>query len=207
MLQFRMQYGWLWAWACTLGTATAGELDHRLAVQHALWSARTEMHKGYLLFFSDMYVQKENGSFTQSSGQTFMSVPAWTYSHYDTSVAHSMQAFYSSAQFRYRWVLNYVSPSSHWLLSIGHDNGVQTPKLDISPAVFFGMAKAVDLHKNHYLQLSWGQWFGGKVTQRPCWDVYDRAYWCPQLTAWSDRPGLALPSLQYYELKYQWVFD
>lgn len=207
MHHLREQLRWLWVWACTIGAATAGEDDHRLAVQRALWALRSGTQTDPVLFFSDMYAQNENSSFTQSSGHTFMSVPAWTYSLYDPSVAHSMEAFYSSRHIRYRWVMNFVLPSSHWLLSFGHDNGVQTPKLGISPAVFFGMAKSFDLYKNHYLQLSWGQWFGGKVTQQPCFDAYDRAYWCPNLTAWSDRPGLAVPSLKYFEFKYQWLFD
>ena len=162
-------YGWLWAWACMLGTATAGEEDHRLAVQRALWASRSEMHSGPWLFFSDVYVQKENGSFTQSSGHTFMSVPARTYSHYDPSVAHSMEAFYASAQFRYRWVLNYVSPASHWLLSMGYDNGVQTPKLGISPAVFWAWLKRLTCTKTITFNFHGDSGLAAKSHSVPAW--------------------------------------
>jgi len=34
----------------------------------------------------------------------------------------------------------------------------------------------------------------------------DREYWCPNLSAWIDRPTLDTQPGKYYELKYQWQF-
>lgn len=186
--------------------SAANEDDHRWAVNHVWETARTGVHSDPLVFFSELYLQKEAGDFTKNSGRLLLSVPAWTSSTYDTSVKHSLASFYSTRQWRTRWVINYIAPKSQWLLSLGHDTGVQTPKLSIAPAVFLGIAKHIEIHKNHSLQLSWGQWWGGQVSERPCLDDYDREYWCPNLTAWTERPVMTSSAAKYYELKYQWQF-
>lgn len=192
--------------ANTIQDVAANEDDHRWAVTHALVSARAGSLGNPLVFFSDIYLQKETGDFTKNSGRLLLSVPAWTTSSYDANVRHSLTSFYAARHWRIRWVVNYLDPSSQWLLSLGHDNGLQSPKLSMAPALFLGIAKQVDIRKNHSLQLSWGRWWGGQITERPCLDEHDREYWCPDLTAWTERPVLTSPSNKYYELKYQWQF-
>ncbi len=75
-----------------------------------------------------------------------------------------------------------------------------------APSTFLGLAKNFEIDKANTMSVSWGQWFGGKVTERPCLDSYDRQYWCPNLSAWIDRPTLDTQPSKYYELKYQWQF-
>lgn len=160
-----------------------------------------------MVFVSEFYVQREMGHFTQSSGATLLSVPATVTSVYDPSTAHAMAGFYESQKVRKRWVLNYLDTRSHWVFSLGHDSGLVAPKLSVSPALFVGLAKSFVWQKGQRLGVSWGRWFGGRVTERPCQDAYDREYWCPNLSEWQQRPVLDHPVLQYYELKYQWQFD
>lgn len=99
-----------------------------------------------------------------------------------------------------------MEPFSQWLLSFGYDSGLQADKLSVAPSTFLGLAKNFEIDKANTMSVSWGQWFGGKVTERPCLDSYDRQYWCPNLSAWIDRPTLDTQPSRYYELKYQWQF-
>ena len=187
--------------------ALAGEEEHRHTVQRLLLVAHADPTVLRYPVLSDLYAGKEHGSFTQSSGRSFLSVPDVAYSAYDASISHHIAKFYTPRTARLRWVLNYMEPRTQWLLSVGHDSGMQADKLSISQSSFLGVAKRLDISPTQILNMSWGQWFGGKVTERPCLDEYDRQYWCPNLSAWVDRPTLDTQPGKYYELKYQWQFD
>lgn len=184
----------------------ASEDEHRQTVLRLLMMARAEPALVRYPVLSDVYFMKENGSFTQSSGRSFLSVPRTAYSAYDASVAYPLTPFYTPKKTRYRWITNYVEPFSQWLISFGYDSGLQADKLSVAPSTFLGLAKTFEIDKTNTMSVSWGQWFGGKVTERPCLDSYDRQYWCPNLSAWIDRPTLDTQPSKYYELKYQWQF-
>ena len=184
----------------------ASEDEHRQTVQRLLMMARAEPALVRYPVLSDLYLMKENGNFTQSTGRSFLSVPRTAYSAYDDSIAYPLTPFYTPKNTRYRWIANYMEPFTQWLISFGYDSGMQADKLSVAPSTFIGLAKTIEIDKANSLSVSWGQWFGGKVTERPCLDAYDRQYWCPNLTAWIDRPHLDTQPGKYYELKYQWQF-
>ena len=186
--------------------ALAGDEEQRDMVQRILMAARDVHFKMDYPFVTQMYVQREQGSFTLSSGRGLLAINGMATSAYDQAIAHNISDFYNAANTRQRWVLNYLAPETRWLFSFGYDSGSQADKLSIESSVFLGLAKNFELSRNHYLLFSWGQWFGGKVTERPCLDAYDREYWCPNLSAWIDRPTLDTEPGKYYELKYQWQF-
>jgi len=186
--------------------AYAGDEEQRDMVQRILTAARDAQFKMDYPFITQMYVQREQGNFTLSSGRGLLSVNDTVVSAYDQDIAHNISDFYKTKNTRQRWVLNYLETDTRWLLSFGYDSGAQADKLSIQPSVFLGLAKNFELRRDHHLMFSWGQWFGGKVTERPCLDAYDREYWCPNLSAWSERPGLDTSPGKYYELKYQWLF-
>jgi hypothetical protein len=186
--------------------AHAGDEEQRDMVQRLLTAAHDVQFKIDYPFVTQMYVQREQGSFTLSSGRGLLSINDIASSAYDQAIAHNISDFYNAANTRQRWVINYLEPDSRWLFSLGYDSGSQTDKLTIESSLFLGTAKNFELAKQHHLLFSWGQWFGGKVTERPCLDAYDRAYWCPNLTAWTERPALDTSPGKYYELKYQWQF-
>lgn len=186
--------------------AHAGDEEQRDMVQRLLTAAQNVQFKMDYPFVTQMYVQREQGSFTLSSGRGLLSINDIASSAYDPTIAHNISDFYNATHTRQRWVINYLEPDSRWLFSLGYDSGTQADKLSIEASVFLGLAKNFELAKQHHLLLSWGQWFGGKVTERPCLDAYDREYWCPNLTAWKDRPMLNTDPGKYYELKYQWQF-
>ena len=186
--------------------AHAGDEDQRDMVQRILFAARDAQFKMDYPFVTQMYVQREQGSFTLSSGRGLLSVNDTAVSAYDQDIAHNISDFYKAENTRQRWVLNYLEPDTRWLLSFGYDSGAKADKLSIEQSVFLGLAKNFELSRDQHLMFSWGQWFGGKVTERPCLDKYDREYWCPNLSAWSERPSLDTSPGKYYELKYQWLF-
>ncbi|MFM7801303.1 MAG: hypothetical protein ACKO69_04010 [Limnohabitans sp.] len=189
------------------GMAWAGEFEHRWMVQRALAAVLWEGRQQPLVFFSDIYVQREIGNFTQSTGRMYLSVSDKVTSNYHSGSVYSLSGFYEAQRWRKRWVLNFLEPQSHWLVSLGHDNGVQTRKLNISPSLFLGLAKAMTLPHGQSLQIALGKWFGAMLNESPCVDDYDRQYWCPNLTAWIDRPKPDASSMHFYEFKYQLVFD
>jgi hypothetical protein len=186
--------------------ALAGDEEQRDMVQRILMAARDVHFNMDYPFVTQMYVQREQGSFTLSSGRGLLAINGMATSAYDQAIAHNISDFYNAANTRQRWVLNYLAPETRWLFSFGYDSGSQADKLSIESSVFLGLAKNFELSRNHNLLFSWGQWFGGKVTERPCLDAYDREYWCPNLSAWIDRPTLDTEPGKYYELKYQWQF-
>ena len=186
--------------------ALAGDEEQRDMVQRILMAARDVHFNMDYPFVTQMYVQREQGSFTLSSGRGLLAINGMATSAYDQAIAHNISDFYNAANTRQRWVLNYLAPETRWLFSFGYDSGSQADKLSIESSVFLGLAKNFELSRNHNLLFSWGQWFGGKVTERPCLDAYDREYWCPNLSAWIDRPTLDTQPGKYYELKYQWQF-
>lgn len=186
--------------------ALAGDEEQRDMVQRILMAARDVHFNMDYPFVTQMYVQREQGSFTLSSGRGLLAINGMATSAYDQAIAHNISDFYNAANTRQRWLLNYLAPETRWLFSFGYDSGSQADKLSIESSVFLGLAKNFELSRNHNLLFSWGQWFGGKVTERPCLDAYDREYWCPNLSAWIDRPTLDTQPGKYYELKYQWQF-
>lgn len=186
--------------------AHAGDEDQRDMVHRLLMASRDVRFKLDYPFVTQMYVQREHGNFTLSSGRGLLSVNDTVNSAYDEAITHHISDFYKATNTRQRWVVNYLEPDTRWLWSFGYDSGANADKLSIESSVFLGLAKNFELNRGHHLMFSWGQWFGGKVTERPCLDAYDREYWCPNLTAWSERPALDTSPGTYYELKYQWLF-
>ena len=187
-------------------SAHASDEEHRDTISRVLMASSQSGANLAYPFITQLYLQREQGQFTLSSGQSLMSVSSTVASGYDSAIAHQIGDFYQANNLRQRWVLNYFEPASRWLLSFGVDSGTQADKLSIAPSLFLGAATNLELAKRHQLLISWGQWFGGKVTERPCLDAYDREYWCPNLTAWKDRPALNTDPGKYHELKYQWQF-
>jgi hypothetical protein len=191
--------------ACNF-SAHASDEDHRDTISRVLMASSQFGTNWPYPFITQLYLQREQGHFTLSSGQSLIAVPATVASGYDASISYPISDFYRANKLRQRWVMNYLEPGSGWLVSLGYDSGTQANKLSIAPSLFGGAAKNFVLAKNHFLLFSWGQWFGGKVTERPCLDAYNREYWCPNLTAWIDRPSLNTDPGRYHEMKYQWLF-
>jgi hypothetical protein len=191
-------------WACN---GQAAEDTQRWMVERALVAMQEPVASSApLWFFSDVYWVREQGGFSLPNGSYFLNVPDTVASAYHPEVLYPMASRYSAASPRLRWVFHVQWFNQPSLVSLGFDSGVQTEKLRLSPAVWLGMGHRWDWDTKTSLFLVGGRWFGGKLTEEPCWDTYERAYWCPNLTAWSERPAMAKEVLGYVAISYRRVF-
>jgi len=157
-------------------------------------------------FISSFNIEQESLTFRKSSGAILQSFPKVAYSAYDPAIKYDVSSFYNSKNVRIKFIINYIEPSSKIFISVGYDHGSQAEKINLSRAYFIGLTRTFNIHKNGYLTTSSGSWFGGKITQYPCIDSYDREYYCPNLTAWIDRPNLDFQNEKYFQIKYVFAF-
>jgi len=158
------------------------------------------------VFISSFDIRHEKGVFLKNTGDFAFSAPAYASSAYDGTIGYDISKFYSAKKNRISVIANKYIGEDRWLVSFGIDNGSRSEKLDISNSAFAGISKAFTLNKNTYLYVSSGKWWGGKITERPCIDSYDREYWCPNLTSWADRPATNTTKAGYIDMRFQYVF-
>ena len=157
-------------------------------------------------FISSLDIRHEKGIFLKNTGDFAFSAPAYANSAYDGEIGYDISKFYLAKNNRISIIANKYIGEDRWLLSFGLDNGSKSEKFDMSSSVFAGISKSFTLNKNTYLYLSSGKWWGGKVTERPCIDSYDREYWCPNLTSWADRPATNTTRAGYIDIRFQYFF-
>ncbi len=184
----------------------ANDLDHRRVIQNAMMVAVQDPAKIDFPFISTLYVVKENGRFTRSSGWHLIDVKPIAYSAYDPNVSYDVSRFYQSVNTRIRFISNYQLPKTGVFLSYGYDTGTKAEKIEITKSFFLGISQSFNPKKSHFFFYSWGHWYGEKITEKPCYDSYDREYWCPNLIAFKDRPILQNRQENYMDLRYIWVF-
>jgi hypothetical protein len=125
-------------------------------------------------------------------------------SEYDeTSNAYAMTHFYTAAKQRQHLISNFVIPNTKALISIGYDSGSRAEKILISKTFFIGLSAYKRLDPKSAIFFMAGGWQKEKITEKPCVDEYDREYWCPNLTAWSDYKPLTTPPLRFAEVRYE----
>ena len=186
--------------------AHAGEDTQRWMVERALWAMQQPDSSAPIWFLSDFYWVREQGDFSLPNGQFFLNVPDTVSSAYHPEVRYPMASRYKAAWPRLRGVFHVQWFHRPSLLTLGFDSGVETQKMRLSPAFLLGVGHRWDWDAKASVLLVGGRWFGGKLTEEPCWDAYERAYWCPNLTAWSERPSVAKEGLGYVAISYRRVF-
>jgi len=92
------------------------------------------------------------------------------------------------------------------IYSIGFDSGVSAEKIKIQKSLFLGAAHVIQLQKKSHLVISAGSWFGGRIKELPCYDAYDREYWCQNLTSWADYKPVYPNILRYLDVRYIYKF-
>jgi hypothetical protein len=118
-----------------------------------------------------------------------------------------MSNFYALQNDHQRLVGHINGFSKGELFSIGYDSGINTQKLNVNNALYAGYTKTMSFTKSSLTAISFGSWFGGRTSERPCIDSYDRQYACQSLTAWGDyKPSYPKP-LAFIDLRHVWVFD
>lgn len=182
--------------------ALANDLEHKNAIINIL-SFQAE-HGNFINFpfISTLSRNRENGSFSKSSGQIFFTIGSEVTSAYDNTVKYNVSDFYKSANYRNRFIINVPEPITKSYISIGYDSGSQAEKLQIGKSYYLGFSSAIILSNKSYITTSFGVWKKQDLVEVPCLDSYDREYYCPNLTAWTDRTPINLTQDKYIDIRY-----
>jgi hypothetical protein len=186
---------------------SADAFTRNYAIQTSMTSY-TEQVKPVGFWLSSFSSEKNPIYFTNASGMSIMANPTSAVSAYDsTSTRYGMSNFYALQNDHQRLVGHINGFSKGELFSIGYDSGINTQKLNVNNAVYAGYTKTMSFTKSSLTAISFGSWFGGRISERPCIDSYDRQYACQSLTAWVDyKPSYPKP-LAFIDLRHVWVFD
>ena len=133
-----------------------------------------------------LYWSANPDTIRHADGSALMRRPRVVASAYDRSVRHDLSRFYRPDKPRLRFKMRYAGRRSGEVISFGIDTGYAAEKIRVRPALFLGYARAIEVRKNFYLTAGISGYLGGRVSEEACFDAYDRAYYCPTLTAWSD---------------------
>ncbi len=101
-------------------------------------------------------------------------------------IKYDVSNFYIDKKPRINMIMHYAGRTPGEILSLGIDNGFSAKKIKIKPALFVGYTRAFQLQKNIHIALNANSWLGGNTSEESCRDDYNREYYCPTLTAWSD---------------------
>lgn len=141
---------------------------------------------------------------TLADGNNLMQRPRVVRSYSDAA-QYDVSHFYKPDKLQVNIVMHYAGRRAGEIISLGFDSGFSARKIKIAPALFAGYTRAYRVARSTHITASAGGWFGGEVTHEACRDAFDREYFCPTLTAWSDyRPSRQ--KLQRY-LHLTWTHD
>lgn len=129
----------------------------------------------------------KNHNWIMQNGDYLMKSPSNTCSAYDRAVCYDLEKFYKPRQSQLI-ALGLYQYDANRSVTFGVNTGFKTPKLIIEPSFMIGHFMKLDLNssKKESLIVEGVIWAGGRVKHYACIDEYDRQYYCPSLTAWSD---------------------
>jgi hypothetical protein len=185
----------------------ADSFTRNYAIQNSMYSY-TEQVKPVNFWVSSFSNEKNPTYFTNASGMSIMANPSSVVSSYDsTSTRYSVANFYAQQNDRQRLIGHVNGFSKGELFSIGYDSGINAQKLNVNNSLYAGYTKTMSFTKSSLTAVSFGSWFGGKTSESPCVDSYQRQYSCQSLTAWGDyKPSYPRP-LAFIDLRHVWLFD
>lgn len=187
--------------------SSAADFQHRNMVAGAAFASAVDRPLGNTIWFSSFSIEGKNAAgFLNSSNMPLLTVANTAISAYDAHITYDISNFYKKDDGRLKIVSNAILQSPNTIYSIGFDTGVSTAKISIKPSIFLGVTHVFSINKNSYFLVGGGAWFGGKVSETACYDSYDRAYWCQNLTAWSDYQPSYPQNFEYLDIKYIYRF-
>lgn len=125
---------------------------------------------------------------------------------YNSEQLYDVSRFYKPDSIRINLVMHYAGRKAGEIISVGVDSGYRAKKITIKPALFIGYARSIQVGRGKHFTFSAGGWLGGKVTHKACRDSFERAYYCRNLTAWSDFHPQRHQLQYYYQLVYAHAF-
>ena len=179
--------------------------QRRLILNELKRSAKSDV-KIDMPFISQFGVRNERGIFLKNTGEVLFNAPERALSGYDSAIAHNVGDFYQANNNRVNIIINKYVGNTGVLTSVGFDGGSRAAKFNVSNSKYLGLARSFAFGGRSTLYLSTGRWFGGEVSETPCIDSYDREYWCPNLTAWIDRPVIKSRKEEHFDIVWQLSF-
>lgn len=187
-----------------LQSVNSMELTHKNYTFNAMRKQAWTQGSLPFVFVSEIEIRREIGTFTSNSGITLLHTQSKVISEYDaTSNSHAIQDFYTATNQRQHLISNFVIPNTNTLISIGYDSGSRAPKISTSNSFFLGLSTFKKINSNSAIFLMLGGWRKERISEQPCLDSYDREYWCPNLTAWSDYKPILVTPLRFAEVRYE----
>lgn len=157
--------------------------------RHAAGYALTAKHLNIKVawpWLAEMSVDAEPHTIRAADGRALLHRPTVVASAYDASARYDLSRFYRPKSPRVRFKMRYAGRQRGEVISVGIDTGYAADKITVRPALLLGYARAFEVRKNFYLTAGVSGVIGGRVSEKACFDSYDRAYYCPTLTAWRD---------------------
>jgi hypothetical protein len=188
------------------GQCFGDDLSQRRFILNELKRSTKTVEKIEMPFVSQLGVSDERGIFLKNTGEVLFSAPERAVSGYDSAIAHDIGELYQANNKRVNIIINKYLGSTGVLASIGFDGGSTTEKFKVSNSKYLGFARSFSFGSRSTIYVSTGRWFGGEVSESPCIDSYDREYWCPNLTAWIDRPVIKSRKEGHFDIVWQLSF-
>lgn len=188
---------------------SADEMHRQLAWKNSLlYAMQGKYAKPYTLWISPSTIryQRNTDMISTASGQSIFANPGVVASAYDAAIQYNVSHFYTQKKTRYAAVFNLSLDKPGRLISIGYDSGFRAEKISIAHSFFLGFADSYKVGKNHFFTISAGSWFGGSISESPCYDDYSRAYTCSSLTAWDDYHPQYPRRFSYIDIKYNYSY-
>jgi len=157
--------------------------------RHAAGYALTAKHMNIKVawpWLAELEVDATPHTIRAADGRALLRRPTVVASRYDASARYDLSRFYRAKSPRLRFRLHYAGRARGEVITVGLDSGYAADKITVKPALLLGYARAFEVRKNFYLTAGISGVIGGRVSEKACFDSYDRAYYCPTLTAWSD---------------------
>jgi len=169
----------------TVATPATAAADWRHAAGYALTAKHMNIKVAWP-WLAEMSVDAAPHTIRAADGRALLRRPTVVASAYDASARYDLSRFYRAKSPRLRLKLRYAGRMRGEVITVGLDSGYAADKITVKPALLLGYARAFEVRKNFYLTAGVSGVIGGRVTEKACFDSYDRAYYCPTLTAWRD---------------------
>ncbi len=184
-------------------SAHSGDVQHRASITNiALASSIDRPLKNIFWISNTDFTSKSNDFFVNSSGATVIVANKLVSSGYDADISYDVSEFYKKNNYRAKFISNFVLNNPNTIFSVGFDSGVSAEKIKIEKNLFLGLAHTFQIEKRSHMVISFGSWFGGRIKESPCYDVYDREYWCQNLTSWADYKPVYPKNLGYIDFRF-----
>ena len=142
-----------------------------------------------------------------AGAESLLTLPGSVCSIYDNAICHDVSGFYKAAMPQIL-LSGYYKLDGNNAITWGIDTGFSSQKLSVSPAIMLGISKRWYLSEKRDAQFVFelSGWLGQSVNHTPCYDSFNRAYYCGNLSAWSDFSAPSHANNIYLKVWYDWAF-